>query len=304
MTQWWDSKIDKFFFRSWDKLKDIWLDYVPEFVQPGSAPEHEIIDCIPLLSEIEKIKNDQPYSVFDELAEIKGAALHQGIFLLHKAANVIGASQIHIKEGIKSWSISSAYHAAFFSMKAILHFLGAIEIHIPERGHFLLDLWSEEVSKSSRIRRRSYSVIKIIKSRRFEHQQLWALFQRLLRITDLPEKIITSQNILSIKSLKSNDFARQRNSLHYNTAWLFDDIHEYLFNNSFGVFKNNLYDGSAIQNPNEDNFSIALGFILVRMGCQMLSDIAELSSEIKNEINLLSSWFDKDCNDLYRIAYS
>lgn len=304
MTQWWNSIIDKIFYRSWDDLKDIWLDYIPDFVQPGSAPEHEIIDSIPLLIEVEKIENSHPYSVSDEMPEVRSAAIHQGIFLLHKAANVIGASQIHIREGIKSWSLSSAYHAAFFSMKAVLHFLGAIDIHIPERGYFLLDLWSEEASKTSRIRKRTYSVIKIIKSKRFEHQQLWALFQRMLRITNLSEKIITAQNISSIQSLKIADFARQRNRLHYNTKWFFDDIHDYIFNKSFGVFQNNLSDGSALQNPNEEDFSLALGFILVRMGCQMLSDIAELSPEIKNELNLLSSWFDKDCNYLYKMAYS
>jgi hypothetical protein len=304
VTQWWKSKIDKFFYRSWDDLKDIWLDYIPDLIQPGSAPEHEITDSIPLLSEFEKIENDKPYPVSDKIPEVMSAAMHQGIFLLHKAANVIGASQIHIREGIKSWSLSSAYHAAFFSMKAVLHFLGVIEIHVPERGYFLLDLWSEEVSKSSRIRKRTYSVIKIIKSKRFDHQQLWDLFQRMLRITNFSEKIITAQNVASIQSLKITDFALQRNRLHYSTKWIFDDIRDYIFNKSFGVFQNELSDGSALQNPNKEDFSLALGFILVRMGFQMLSDIAELSPEIKNELDLLSLWFSKDCNYLYKKVYS
>lgn len=304
MSEWWESKIKKIFPRSWDELKERWLDYIPDFGESGCAPEQEITDSITFLSEVEKIKNNQPHSVSDDMPEVRSATIHQGIFLLHKAANVIAASQIHIREGIKSWSLSSAYQAAFFSMKAVLHFLGAIVIQVPERGYFLIDLWSEEVAKKSRIRTRSYRVIKIIKAKRFEHQQMWALFQRMLRVTKFAEKIITAENIASMQSLKITDFARQRNRLHYKTTWIFEDIHSYIFDQDFGVFNNDLSDGSALEDPNRDDFSLALGFILVRMGCQMLLDIAELSPPIKSELNLLSLWFDKDCNHLYKSAYS
>lgn len=296
------AKLQKIFPRKWGELKQKWLDYIPEIDEPGSVPQERVVNSIILRDHVAKIIDNQPFIIPEDIPEIKHFALKEGLFWLHKAGNVIGASQIHINEGIKSWSLSSAYHSALFATKAILPFLGIVVTEFPERGSFLVDLWSEEIAKKSKIRIRSYDTIKVLKVCRIEHRHIWTLLQRMLTITEFPVEVITLENVESLKSLAKNDFAKQRNKLHYRPTWIFDDIHQQMFDSSFLNFESQLTDGSALSDPDIDNFSFALAFVLMRMAIRMLVDIADFSPIIKTELDLLQSWLNKDFNKPYNLV--
>ena len=168
---------------------------------------------------------DHPKSVAEEISGLRNGILAVALFVLHKAANVMGCAQVHVARGLCSWSLSSAYQAAFFGMKAILQLLGVVVIETGDQS-YLVDVWAEpDKKKKKNFLGPKYPVL-IQKVQRVEHRHLWGCFQRMLRVCTAPADIWPVGCVQSLKDLDINGFARQRNKLHYTTLfWPFEDLH-------------------------------------------------------------------------------
>ena len=124
--------------RRWETIKGKWIKYIPDIKPPGTPPRV-------LFSEVEDFQSSaQRLSVSQDdlctradISGIRSLALWEAIFLLHKAAHVLSAAELHAKIGVLTWSLSSAYQSCFFSAKSILNFVGINIAEYKNKNYYL-----------------------------------------------------------------------------------------------------------------------------------------------------------------------
>jgi hypothetical protein len=300
----WDRKVAKLIGRQWADVRPAWMGYIPAIDVPGVAPQESLADLPTVQAAVSDVDGDHPKSVAEEITGLRSGVLAEALFVLHKAANVMGCAQVHVARGLCSWSLSSAYHAAFFGMKAILQLLGVVVIETGDQS-YLVDVWAEPDKKHKKNILGPKHPVLIQKVQRVEHRHLWGCFQRMLRVCTAPAEIWPVGCVQSLRELDIKGFARQRNKLHYTTSsWPFQDLHACNVIADFGRHLGGLDDGEAVSDPGNTDFSIALGLVLLRMGCQMVLDLAETVPAVRAEWDLLRTWLAGDCNQLYQAAYA
>ncbi len=303
-TPWWERKGAKLRSRTWHEIRDSWMNYA------ALMPSSEDIDGVSL-SDLESLKaatsqvtGDDPEYITEEIAGLRASVLAEAFFLIHKSINVLGCTQVHVNAGLCSWSLSSAYHSAFFGIKAILQLLGVVVVEVGGRS-FLVDIWAHSAGKPSRrqILLGVPSVVLIQATPRIEHRQLWGWFQRMLRVCDVPGNIWPLGCVDALKNHDLAAFASQRNAIHYSsTFWPRKDLHRCEMDAHFAMFPEGLDDGIAISDPSSQNFSLALAFVVCSMAVKMGRDLSQSSEPVRHEIELIEEWLSGSCNDLYRTA--
>jgi hypothetical protein len=299
-TPWWERKAAKLVAREWPEILDAWLSYIPTIQPPGKVPDSPLADLPTLQAEVQDLQQ-QPKVVTTEIIGLREGVLIEGIFLLHKAANVLGSAQVHVSTGLRSWSLSSAYQAAFFAMKAVTHFLGVAVVEVQNKS-VLIDIWTPPQKKRKGEVGPSYHVL-MQSCNRFEHRQLWAVFQRMMRVTKELDTVLTKDITTALLDLDINDFATQRNSLHYRIAWPFNDLHQCNIDPNFGIHDDGIADGTPLRDPEGDDFSIVLGIVLVRIGYRMIYELSQKAPALDGELDLLRNWLRGDCHPLYQRAF-
>jgi hypothetical protein len=285
--------------RDWPEIKDAWLGYIPTIEPPGRVPDSPLADLPTLRLQVGDV-DQQPKEVMEEIVGLREGVFIEGLFLLHKAANVMGCAQVDVAKGLRSWALSSAYQSAFFSMKAITHFLGIAVAEVQNKS-ILIDTWRPPQKKRRGGTGWNYNVL-LQSGKRFEHRQMWAVFKRMLRVTKGLETVLSKENATSLIELDINDFATQRNSLHYRIAWPFNDLHQCSFDPGFGIYDEGITDGTVLSDLERDDFSIVLGIVLLRMGYRMLYEIAQTATGLNSELDVLRNWLRGDCHSLYQRA--
>src|ERR1700681_2902178 len=137
----WERKGAKLLARTWEEVRDAWLNHIPAIQVPGAAPQDGLCDLPTVQLAVQGVQGEDPKAVEQEIPGLRSGVLAEALFLLHKAANVLGSAQVHVARGLCSWSLSSAYYAAFFGMKAVLQFLGVAAIETGNQT-YLVDVWS------------------------------------------------------------------------------------------------------------------------------------------------------------------
>lgn len=292
-----ERKIKRLAHRDWGDIRVKWLGYLPDFDPPGSPPEEPLSNFMALGEIAQQIPENGEYR--DEIPGLREAIFREGVFLLHKAAHVIGACQIHLEKGMPSWALSGGYHGAFFAAKAIVGLLGVSFPEI-ENKTILIDVWPDLPKLSARRRGRGEkppNEMNFIKLPKLQHYHIWQILQRLLRTmnTTLWEDHLIS----SLDNIPHKEFARQRNMLHYNNcSWIFHDLHAYLLDESF---KQKLI--SVTENmlkPQREGFSVVLGFVLLLFGYLLFKDVASSAPILQDEFGILEEWLSLDCNIMYK----
>jgi len=301
--KWWDRKAQKLPRRDWAELASEWLAYVPDIAEPGQEPVFSVSSLQSLRNELVQVQGDHPYDQIEEIPGLRKAVLHQTVHLYHKAVNAISGAQVHIREGLTSWSLSSAYQSAFFAAKAILGLFGVVFVEAPEVGVFLVDVWAMKKRKPRPIVTGTLHTVRLLRTSRIEHRQVWAFFQKMARKTRVPAGAISRANLSAILELDIAAFAKQRNALHYSKSWPFSDLHNFVVIPDFGRFGNDIHDGSALAEPTDGAFSVALGFVLVRAGYQMLRQIGESAPRIRCEADLAAAMLEHKNCALYQAAF-
>lgn len=282
-----EKKLKRIDHRNWETIRGEWFQYLPNIQIPGQAPDFEISEIIGLDDIILKIPDDGEYKF--ELLGLREAIFHEGIYLLHKAMHVLGSAEVHINNGILSWSLSSGYHSAFFAVRAIICFLGISIAEVNDKM-ILIDIWPEPEKLSKTKMKKGYTPkaeTKFLRMPRLQHFHIWEIFQRILRVLTID---IWEQNFINfLITLKPKEFAWQRNTLHYkNNKWMFNDLHNPINNPSFSVRKNLIEDIETID-PTSDDFSVILGYLLSNFGYLLLKDIASNVPIISGEFELIKN---------------
>lgn len=286
------SAIGKIQGKDWTLIKTESISSIPIISEAGRAPE----ETIDKMSELENLfkqirsaeKSAQPNErlniVFDKPMPIvaRQYCFHQGLFLLHKASHILSAAELHCDQGILSWSLSSAYQSAFLGVKSILYLLGLAIVPF-ENDFYLLDLWrkieKEDQNITAGIIRFNYKI---------GHRNIWELFTRILNsyTIDVWPREITER----LAAYSEQDFAKQRNELHYwSASWLYDDLHQFQIDPTFGYYPNGIKTGLA-EFQLQSDFSLVLAQVILNLGIRLIDDISTETNAIRLERELIYSF--------------
>jgi hypothetical protein len=302
-----ERKAEQFVKRSWEQIRDWWLGYVPPIDIPGIPPAGVIDELESVRRAISEMKKEQPKG-YPEVIGLREGVLAESICLVHKAAHVLGASQVHFEHGLCSWSLMSAYQAAFFACKAVLGLLGVTYVEVENRT-FLIDIWSER-KNLSKTKRKTLALSHtceawFVPSRRVEHRPLWYWFQRMIQKSAVPGHVWAEGCVKALAEADCADFSRQRNSMQYvTTYWPLEDLHRYVVRDGFGLRRTPLDNGEWLDQPDAADFTVLLAIVTIRMATQLLRSLAEKSNIVKQEWDLLLKSMQGDSLTCIRSAYA
>lgn len=284
-----EKKIKRLSSRDWIQVANDQLQYAAQLslTQAGQAPAFHLSELQGLSELIPKIPRDGEYRD-GGLPGLRAALLHEGIFMLHKSGNVLVASHDQVQGGLPTWSLPTGYQAAFFAAEGILKILGVAIIESANVA-CTIDVWpkAEAALKGKALAQYSIgSEIQFIRHDRLQHFHRWAILQRVLRMT--MNHPLDPDLYSAVLALDEKDFARQRNELHYETAWKFADMHGYYSQPGFFDVPNKAALIACL-NPDRDDFSVALGTVLFSFGIALLKPLAQVSAVIDGERQLLAT---------------
>jgi hypothetical protein len=255
---------------------------------PGIAPEYTIAETPGFRAISGKAMKDGPEVREPMLAHFRSAMLHEAIFLLHKAGNVLVASHDQAAGGLPTWSVATGYQAALFAAEALIRVLGvAAGLNVDNR-YYLVDVWPEGDAKMSKKAFQAYRIgseMIVVRHSQLNHFDGWDLLLRVLRL--LVNDPFPSALRVAITSIDKLDFAKQRNDLHYETGWIFDDLHEYVVPSDF-FRPTDAHSLAARVVRGRLDFGIALGTVLFAMANCLVRDLASLSPLIQAEHALIA----------------
>lgn len=288
-TQAYEREIKRLARRDWPTIRNLWLEAVGKlnFVHAGVAPEfpaEEVVGMRDLVEAVGANAGEQRVT----LSSFNAPLLHQGIFLLHKAGNVLTAAHDQACAGLPTWSLATAYQAGLFALDSILHLMGVAFVNYSPRRQFLVDIWpgpSAGLSKRALAAYTDGKEINVIPmSASVQHFHRWAALQRLLNTThELP---ITTEIRDAFLNLGDRAFAEQRNALHYSHTWTFDDIHTYTDSPELVDF-DTLAKLLGGLDARSDQFSLVLGTATFFLASQMLKSLAAEAPLLEAEYSLL-----------------
>jgi len=296
-----EKQLKRIDHRNWKTIRAEWFQYLPNIQAPGQHPDHEIAQTVGLDDVVARTPETGEYKT--ELIGLRAAIFHEGIFLLHKAFHVSGSAEVHINNGILSWSLSSGYHSAFFAVKSIMCFLGISTTEVNNKM-ILIDVWPEPEKLSKSKVNKGFTPkreMKFLSMPKLQHFHIWEIFQRILRTSTIN---IWPETFRHLIALNPKDFALQRNTLHYkNNKWIHDDLYKSDLDPHFGI-RTNLLDEIDDVDPLSDDFSILLSHILLNLAYILLKDIAQDAPIISSEFALIEKSLDNDHHDLYKETIS
>lgn len=293
--------------RSWNNLREKWLDNLPIIESPGSAPEHDLSDFYLLEEELESRRKNGLYpgssfiTLKKELKGLRPLIFREGLFLLHKASHVLGVAELQVRKGILTWSLSNAYQGGIFAARAIIRFLGVATVSI-ENKSWIIDIYPELEKLSSKERKRGLvpmpNTFFILIRKRVENRHMWQLFQRLMRVSKFHDEILNNLK-KTFSDLDVSSFAKQRNRLHYsNHIWLFNDLYEFLEDTSFGL-RDILPHIDLQLDDIVSDFTMILTFSIFHFGFSLLESLAEKTKKINAELDLIKDSFSSKRHPIY-----
>lgn len=300
---WWQVKTEKVSQRFWSDIREGWVNNAPLTLDLSQRLEHSISELPSVIALDEALKIDVP-QVHQEISELRRNVLVEAIFLAKKATSVLAASQHHVLHGYCSWSLSSAYQAAFFAAKSILYLLG---IAFAERQNtILVDVWPLPEKLSTKARKRGESPRQLIlaiklKAQRLEHQPIWGFFLRAIRVSEVEASIWPANFVGLLRDLREDQFAVQRNALHYkNVYWPFPgDLEAIAHRDGFGDFLAAELSADRFD-PEAEDFSIMLALVTVNLALRLINDLGTQSPFFKTVSERTDGLLASDTYSLYR----
>jgi hypothetical protein len=286
--------------KDWNSLLSIWVNFLPEIDFPiieEPEPTSSIEKLKTIRTEIEEIEHKTTKK--EHYFVIQGAhnlVFQESIYLFYKALNVLRSTQCELEGGFKTWSISNAYQSSYFTLKSILNLLGVHITRIDSKD-LLIDLlpdYKGGFSKKEIANRRLDFECQVQITKQLEHWELWTLLQRVLHV--LQCSLIKGKVITFLCGVSAKDFAKQRNRIiYYNTAWLFDDLKQSITDANFGIRKIDFDDKLS----SDDDFSLIISFILLKTCYDLLKNIAEVSTRLQIEMEVIDQIIFRDDNNRY-----
>jgi len=281
--------------REWSDISGYWLRYIDTITPPGSQPSSVIEEFIGFETVARSLHGTSRHQRQD-VPGFRQLIFHEAIYLLHKASHVIGCSETDALLGAHTWALSQAYQGSFFAAKSICYLLGGVLADY-DRKTIIIDIWPGVGSSTSGTGLLTDTTIEFFKNEKWVgHKEVWQLFQHLLRITKV--NIWPAEYIDAIIALAPNDFAKQRNIIHYGGGkWVFDDLFEFTPNNNYGLVKRRFSSGFVYDEKGD--FTFVLAQVIFRMALLILGEITTLTNKLETEINIFNKRLNPNFHPYY-----
>lgn len=291
--------------RRWSYMAGQWLSYLPILGPPGSRPDEPLSEFIGFTQAAPQVEGQQ-VALFGDVPGLRQMVFREGLYLLHKALHVLGCAETDASAGFLTWSISEAYHSAFFGAKAILHLLGiAFPTYEPMSKSILIDIFSAGSNQANRKRlekrKLDPSFISFVRlDYKLEHRHVWTLLSRALRVMQI--EAWPAAYLKALRNLDVTTVSKQRNSIHYgNHEWLFDDLYNLLTSEGFGVHPDAIEQKLVYEH--ESDFSLVLGIIICRLALLLIEDLARQTNKLTDEIKIIRSRLNSNFHPLYILNF-
>lgn len=273
--------------RDWLNVQTAWAPAISRlrFSSAGQQPEFPFDETAGLTDLLQRVKGLPEIRL--DVGGFGAPLLHEGVYLLHKSANVLVAAHDQVYGGLPTWSLSTAYQAAYFAAEAIMRLLGVTVVSYVKQN-YALDLLPAPPDKLSKKALSSYvlgselHVINIEAS--ISHFHRWAFFQRV--ISNSKNTGFDDEILKVLIRMDEKHFGMQRNDLHYSHTWLYSDLHSYHEQADLLSFqsKDDLLGRLRAGNP---AFSLTLGMVVFSFGIKLLKDLSQHSPVLAAEFELL-----------------
>lgn len=211
---------------------------------------------------------------------VREAVFSEALFLTHKAAHVLGAAEMSFTVGARTWSLADAYQSSLFAGKAIMSLCGVALLQV-DGTTLLLDILPHGSKTNLKDQSAAYSAV----AERIDHKGVWTVLQRVLRQTRC--SLWPADAIKKLSLTDVQDFARQRNRIHYNnSAWILDDLNQFLTAGAFGTISN-WGVGTGDIDFDRDDSSVVVAYYLLRTVLLLLTDLETQTGKITPELNVL-----------------
>ncbi len=285
--------------RDWQEISSKWSGYIPRLDQPKSPPNPPLARFY----DLNQTLDNPPSDAFSrEITGLRQLLFQEGLFLFHKATNVISAAEIHARHGMLTWSLSNAYQGAFFGAKAIIRFLGVATIAHSNK-YWIIDIYPELAKLTSKEKaqglRPDPNTSFTLAHARIEHRHIWQLFQRLMRVSKFQDPIMNRLQGALSKYFDERTFAEQRNALHYgNNTWFFDDMYQLLQDVAFGTESVLQIERIPFENL-ESDFSMLLACVVLYFGIYLLRSLSEGTNKLNDDLALIMESLTSEWHPIY-----
>lgn len=265
-------------------LSDFWLSSIPR-IDPDLNLKFESLDEFDPLHELLESATEDMLRV--EIPLLRQTVFREAIFLLHKAVNVLSLAEISASNGSPTWSLSTAYHSAFFGIRSLTRFLGVAHV-TTGKNTWVIDIFPQWVKQSKRKNKdiNSQSDMLIFKGPRIEQRHHWRLFQRLVCVTKFGDPVLKN---LASDFWKSNvsDFTVQRHTLLYDdNSWYFDDLYKNDVRSGFGIRASNL---TIKDDSGTEDFTLVLAYSIVEFGIRLLRSLRENANILAESLDVIEN---------------
>lgn len=291
------KKIDS---RDWDVIRTKWLNYLPTIVPPGQVPSEEISE-LGIVEETATQASLLPGNqIRKEVNHLRSEVFREGVFLFHKASNVNGGGLFHVDNGMLSWSVSSAYHSSFFSLKSLLCLLGLSFPRVKSKNKCLMiDCFPEDEKLSSKQIKKGYQPppeLKFLLMTDIGHEHYWEILQRVLRVSKV--SVWDNEIIECLVDFNPKDYTFQRNSIHYiNNYWLIlDDLFSKKTDLNFALFGDIKTTISTINKETMD-YSFFISYVLLNLTYLLIKSLSEVAPILDDEFKLINKCLQVAGND-------
>lgn len=291
------DKTKKLRRREWLEVRSLWLSYQDAANSPGSPPTFELSAHDHLKRYGHKTVAPHPTDIDDDLPGLRASVLKTGIFFMQRAAHTLKHGRTGAEHRFGCPSLSSAYQAAFFAARGTAAILGVVDVAYPStRKTYLVDVCSDRIKgDTKRLGRRYLTRIVDTDGISVNHKEFWAIFKRLIQTTRFPEDLMPSDSLNALASIDDEDFALQRNQIHYrSTYWPFDELRASTVPAQFGSIQGLGAALGCLTDTQDEAFSFALAYTIINVGATLLLDLAGQADCFRKEHDIVLRWCSED----------
>jgi len=286
--------------RRWRDVFDFWQECIPlvtfpvqDFSEPAEDVALRLREIGEEVSRVETTSTNRLH--FAEIPGLKYKAFTEAISLFYKSQNAMKSAQGDLQCGLKTWSIVNYYQAAYYSIKCLLNLLGVHLCRTSDNKDLVVDMLSIQPGAKKQL---DTADCQIHIAWQLEHWELWALLQRMVRVTTgLP---LGQFLINSLTGFDCKVFAKQRNLIVYHDGkWIFEDLRTEM--DCTGTFSDPFEQSEdEIAFCDHESFTAVLASLVAIATFQVFSKIAENNPRFQIEFAYMKDTYSSKNNTILR----
>ena len=290
--------------KDWYVLQSFWSRHIP-------SPSDLILDAdqesqLTLLVVKELPQADlKPEHRFLPETHPASSVFLESMYSVFKAARVSSAATRQVRDGLATWSISTAYQGAIFALRSLIGLFGIAYIEDGNKGYLVDVAPGPPKGAAGRTSSTLSQEVQVMRVQKMGHLEWWALFQRLQSTWQGVDGLDKFE--LELARCPAGTFTKHRNDLHYRLTWYFDDLFEdKLTSGSFGVLSTEREEGlvELLGDPRGSDGVLLLNGLLLGVCISLLRTLAVRNRQLDEALRRLSQVADPLASDIVGSWYA